>query len=105
MMTELEPKPIAQNSTATPNSRKSIHPEEKRVLYDDLIANAMATMRHAENEISIWSRPGMKKNLLALTIAGETSNALKKNFDFHESSKEPTTDKAGTVELQGLPPI
>lgn len=102
---ELEPKPIGQSSTATPDSRKSIRPDEKRALYDDLIANAMATMRHADNEVSIWSRPGMKQNLLALIIAGETSNAIEKEFDFHESSKEPTPDKAGSVELQGIPPI
>lgn len=102
---ELELKPVAQSTTATPDSRQPIRPEEKKAWYDDLIANAMASMRQADNEISIWGRPGAKQNLFNLILAGEASPAIEKEFDFHESIKEPEPIKLNPMDFHRLPPI
>jgi len=102
---EFELKPVPQSTTSTYGSRRPILPEEKKSLYDDLINNAMAAKRNADNEISIWSQPGMKERLFNLIISGETSPATEKEIKFQETVKEPEVVKLNPMDFQRLPPI
>ncbi len=102
---EFELKPVPQSTTATYDSRKPIRPEEKKNLYDDLINNAMVAKRNADNEISIWSQPGMKEKLFNLIITGETDLDIEKEMKFQETVKEPEVKAPIPIDFQSQTPI
>jgi hypothetical protein len=69
-------------------------------MHQDISKNRMqAAMRKADNEISIWSQPGVKQKLFNLIIAGETSPAISLKVDSWLIIGRPPADPGSPAHL------